>query len=185
MRKSTKRNLIVIVVAVLLAVFFTSLIGSLTNGFQDIELGKEVNPDNLISCDEDKIVAYLESGVAIAYKSDYDVDVTSKGVVKVKGENTTESDVNIEIWSSDELVAGTYTFSCEVDGEFEGEVVIAKASAGEPVAVSYVPCEDNTIVVNKGESVKVIIVIPAETEVDASFYPVLVEGEEEGSFYVD
>ena len=180
MSRTTKRNLIVIAVAVLVAVFVSTLIGTLTNGFEDIKLGKEVNSDNLIQVDEESIELNNAPGtLPEKLSSYYDVNVSRKGVVTIDGENENDSEEQyIILWSSDEL-DGTYTFDCDVEGTFRGEVAICTADT------TYEIIENNTFTATKGTTYYAVIIVSAGQKVDASFYPVLVEGEEKGSFYLD
>ena len=176
MSRTTKRNLIVIVVAVLLAVFLTTLIGTLSNGYENITdpgvWGKERNPDNLILSTA-KNIKCTDGSVAGTIDIDdyYDIKVNSLGVVSIEGENDDDTDHYIVIWSSDELEAGTYTFDCEDDGDFKGDVLVCKESVS-----SYAVLSGDTITVTAGETYAVIVKVPQGQEIDATFEPVLVKG---------
>lgn len=186
MSRTTKRNLIVIVVAVLLAVFVSTLVGTLSNGYDDITepgvWGKERNPDNLIPVvNADSLM--LNQGPSTTNKKAngiYEISVNKNGVISIETDeenDTTASEHFIECVSF-ELEPGTYTFSCEKKGDFKGDIFVATKGS------SYVAMEDTFTVDSEGTYYLVIEIAP-NSEIDTTIMPVLVKGKYAGDFYLD
>lgn len=187
MSRTTKRNLIVIVVAVLLAVFVSTMIGTLSNGYDDITepgvWGKERNPDNLIPVvNADSLM--LNQGPSTTNKKAndiYEISVNKNGVISIetdKENDITESEHFIEC-ASFELEPGTYTFSSEKKGDFKGDICIATKGSS-----SYVAMEDTFTVDSKGTYYLIIEIAP-NSDIDVTFMSVLVTGKYAGDFYLD
>lgn len=185
MSRTTKRNIIIIVVAVLAAVFVSTLIGTLSHGYDDIfepsSWGNQRNPDNLILVSEDDVICNTGAGTTELKLSDFfDVSVNGKGVVSIDGDGAKEDDLSIVLWSSNKLAAGTYTFSCESKGTFKGNVNICTAGSS-----AYIPVSDDTFTVTAGTTYYLVVTAEAGQEIDATFKPVLVSGDKAGSFYAE
>ena len=189
MSRTTKRNIIIIVVAVLAAVFVSTLIGTLSHGYDDIfepsNWGNQRNPDNLIMVSEDDVICNIGAGPGEVNLNEYfDVSVNGKGVVSIDGDGAKEDDLSIVLWSSDKLAAGTYTFSCETKGTFNGNINICTFSDG-PSFSQYIPVDDDTFTVTAGTTYYLVVTAEAGQEIDATFKPVLVSGDKAGSFYAE
>ena len=174
MSRTTKRNLIVIVVAVLLSVFVATLIGTMTNGFEDTfnpeEWNKkDVNTDNLIS--KDSYLIRTQS-----YEQGLEVEVKDNGLIKVTGENKDAETMQIDICKVT-LPAGTYTFSSGVNGTSASKYYL---KAGD----YYADFNNNTFTLTQETELTVSIFVLKGEEVNCTFAPVIVPGEEEGSFFV-
>jgi len=184
MSRTTKRNLIVIVVAVLLAVFVSTLVGTLSNGYDDITepgvWGKERNPDNLIPVVNANSLELKQSSSSPATMASvtYDISVNKNGVISIETDEKNEITASqhfIECVSF-ELEPGTYTFSCEKNGDFKGDVYVATED--------YDAMEDTFTVDSKGTYYLIIEIAP-NSDIDVTFMPVLVKGKYAGDFYLD
>lgn len=169
------KRIITIVGCVLATVFLVSLIGNLTNGFEDLfnpsEWGaKELNPDNYIKADIYTIKDTSDpSGI--------DIKVNDNGLITAKGENKLESDFTVDICKVT-LPAGTYTFTSGVSGTSASKYYL---KAGEYTA----DFNNNTFVLSQETELTVSLVVRAGENINATFSPVIVSGEDEGSFYID
>ena len=175
MSRTTKRNLIVIIVAVLAAVFISTLIGTMTNGFEDVfnpeEWNrKDVNTDNFISKEN-----YLIK--TMSYPNGLEVTVKDNGLIRVTGENKDSENAVIEICKVT-LPAGTYTFTSGDSGTSASKYYL---KAGD----YYADFNNNTFTLAEETELTVSISVLKGEEVSATFSPVIVEGEKEGSFFID
>ena len=175
MSKTTKRNIILVVVAVLLAVFVSTIIGTLSNGYENIDDPaswgqKDINPDNLIKVADYSInTQSLESGI--------DIVVDDDGRIKVQGENKTTSDVTVEIVKVT-VPAGTYTFTSGVSSTSASKYFL-KANG------YYADFNNNTFELASETTLTISLNVKAGEELNVTFAPVLVAGDEAGTFYID
>ena len=175
MSKTTKRNIIVIIVAVLVAVFISTLIGSLSNGYEDLfEPSKwnkgDINTENFISKEHYLIkTTSFEEGIEVVVDSD--------GLIKVNGENKSDSTFTADICTIT-LPAGTYTFTSGVAGTSASKYYL---KAGD----YYADFNNNTFELEEETELTVVLNVLKGETINTIFAPVIVEGEEEGSFYLD
>ena len=173
MSKMTKR-IITIAALLLVTVFLVAIIGNLTNGFDNLfkpdEWGKkEVNPNNLI-----KAATYtIETN---SMPEGIDITVSDEGEIKVKGENKTTDNIVVEICKVN-LKAGTYTFTSGVNGCSASKYYL---QAGQ----YYADFNNNTFPLPTDSELTVNLVVTPGESINVTFKPVLVAGEEAGSFYV-
>ena len=138
---------------------------------------KECNPDNLISADA--VTDYKSSG---DYNTGHGIKYTVKehGEVKVKG--TATADVTVKLGSGITLTEGkSYTFTCDVKtcGYDTYGLYLVKGDT------KYYAEIDDTIKVASGEGgdYTLYLYIKKDAKVNTTFYPVLVEGTNTGSFW--
>lgn len=176
MSRTTKR-IVTIISLVLLTVFLVAIIGNVTNGFDSLfkpdEWGKkELNPDNLI-----KLPYLLETEKTVSMEEGVEITVNDDGSIKVKGENKTTSDIEVEICKV-KLAAGTYTFTSGVNGCSASRYYL---KAGN----HYADFNTNTFILSAEEELTVKLVIKPDESINVTFKPVIVAGEKSGSFYAD
>ena len=175
MSKTTKRNIIVIIVAVLVAVFISTIIGSVSNGYKDIlnpsEWNKkEVNNANFIAAENYFIKTQ-------SYEQGIEVEVKDNGLIKVNGENKDDETVQIDICTVT-LPAGTYTFTSGVSGTSASKYYLKAGNY-------YADFNNNTFTLEEDTELTVSLFVLKGEEVNATFAPVIVPGEVEGSFFID
>ncbi|MBQ7789227.1 MAG: hypothetical protein IJ398_06225 [Clostridia bacterium] len=173
------KKIIGLVLLVLLGVGLLTGIGACTNGFTSFDM-REPNPDNLI-----KVEDYVET---LTEKRDDDIEITvsEMGEIKVVGENETDSDIEI-IVTEITLDEGEYTLSSSAKGVDDDTYYLCiKTGEGETLQVIYADSDDDSTFEVEADDTTytVAIVICAGEEIEATFKPVLVEGDEVGKFYV-
>ncbi|MBQ8546173.1 MAG: hypothetical protein IJ437_04455 [Clostridia bacterium] len=169
MTKKTKKVLTIIGCVLLCALFLgvgVYAVDALTEW--DI---KTVNENNIIKVDDYVLEDTKDKDAAIQ------VDVTEAGEIKVIGENNTDSATEIEVVSVI-LDKGEYYISsgdkkCDKDTYY----LVLKNDAGDEIIA------DNDFTVTESTSYTLYIVIQADVEIDTTFSPVLVEGDEAESFF--
>lgn len=172
MSKTAKR-VILILCCILATVFLVSIIGSVTNGFDDLFNpsewnAKEINQDNLI-----KKSLYTIS--TESHPEGIDVTVNDDGLIRVKGENKTDEDFSLDICTVS-LPAGKYTFTSGVAG--------CSASKYYLIAGTYyADFNNNTFELTTETELTVSMIVKPGEKISTTFSPVIVPGEESGSFY--
>ena len=177
-KKNLGKTIGLIAICVLCCTAILGIIAGVTDGFQDYEF-REVNEDNLINVDN--YVATLEDKRTDGLK----VEVNDDGVIAITGENKSETDVEIEVCSV-ELKADEYTLSCEAKGiDDKTYYLIARTGEGDTATTITVDSEKGeTFKVEAEATYTIYIVVCDGEEIDTTFKPVLVEGDEAGDFYV-
>ena len=175
MKKSTKKTVGIVAVAVLLGVALSAIFGAITNGFQDFDI-REVNPDNIINVESyvDNLDAEREDGLKI--------EVSEDGAITVSGKNKTEQDVKIEIQDVT-LEVGKYTISSGAKNTDEKTYFLSIVN-GEDEVIADTEDESTIAILANNSECTIYITICAGESVDTTFYPVLVEGTKTASFYV-
>ena len=177
-KKNLKSTLGIIAICVLLSSAVLGIIAGVTDGFQDFEF-RQVNEDNLINVDN--YISTLDG-----YKQDgLNVSVNDDGVIAVTGENETETDVEIEVCSIT-LKADEYTLSCESKGiDDKSYYLIARTGEGDSATTIVIDSDKSeTFDVTEESEFTIYIVVCDGEEIDTTFKPVLVEGDEPGNFFV-
>lgn len=175
-KRNLKNTLGIIAICVLLSTAVLGIIAGVTDGFQDFEM-REVNEDNLINVDN--YIATLEDKRTDGLK----VEVNDDGVIAITGENETETDVEIEVCSVT-LKADEYTLSCEAKGIDDKTYYLKAVDETNDVTVIVDSDKEETFNIEAEATYKIYIVVCAGEEIDTTFKPVLVEGDEPGDFYV-
>ena len=175
MSRTTKRNLIVIAVAVLVAVFIATLIGTITNGFEDIFNPSEWNKKDVNT--KNYIKAENYSIKSLSYTEGIEVEVKDNGTIHVSGTNKDSKTLEIEICKVT-LPAGTYTFSSGVSSTAASKYFL---KAGD----YYADFNNNTFTLSQETELTVSLSILKGEELNKTFAPVIVQGKDEGSFFVD
>ena len=175
--KRTK-NTIIVILLVASTVVLTGLLGFATNGFSETNPENwelySINKDNYFKVD-DYTVKTINSG------NGYNITVTDNGQIKISGKNETESAVEIEVQQI-KLPAGTYTFTSGANGtSLQGYNMCLKDSS---TGVYYADFgENSTFTLASETELTAYINIGAEKTCNVTFSPVIIEGEEKGSFF--
>ena len=171
----TKR-IIILIVSILLVVLAVSAIGFVTNGFnkdKDTWGITEVNEKNAFKAD-----AYT---IKSANTGDgYEVTVSDDGEIKVKGTNNSGAEVKLAVQEI-ELAAGTYTFTSGAKGTSKTSYCMILSDG---TTTHYADFSGNTFEVSADTTFTAYILIQDKAEINVTFTPVIVEGEDAGSFFV-
>lgn len=167
---------------VLVLVLLTGLVMNLYGVFDE----KESNPKNLIGIAAVE-EAYLEED---SYNTGYGVTVTVKDTGAVKVSGTATADVIFELIPEGiKLEAGeTYTLSAGVkSATYNGYHVRLHNITTTTDADKYIYADlDGTFTApNSTDTYVLEVFIGEDTRVNATFYPVLVEGDDAGEFYAE
>lgn len=178
MKAKTKRILTAVVCTVV-AVVLLGLLGFVSNGFSTNtdEWGvSQVNTDNLLKVDNYDIED-INTG------DGYEIDVTKDGEIKLTGKNESESSKSHKVQDI-ELEKGTYTFSSGAKNTsmMGYHMYIQLEENGTKYYADF--GANSTFTLETDVTVTVYIGIAAETELNVKFSPVIVKGEEAGSFFV-
>ena len=166
---------VIIIIVLLLAIAGIASLAVWTEGFTAWEI-RELNEDNLIKVDD--YVSTLEDRRTDGLKIDVDED----GVITVEGENETEEDVRV-IVAEISLPKGEYTFTTSAKGTDDKTYHMLLAQ-GENMEIIADDGKYSTFEIDEDTTFGVFIVVCAGEEIDTVFKPVLVKGDESGSFYV-
>ena len=132
----------------------------------------ELNEDNLYTAE---YLTIEDTNTGYGVKLDVNED---NGSIKLSGKATADIDKQFATFTLD---AGTYTFTAVEDGSKTSYCVYAKVG-GEIVYADFTPA--NTFEVNADNTtVELYISVIEGTEVNNMVYPVIVSGEEAGSFF--
>lgn len=141
-------------------------------------LDKDINPDNLINVNTPGYIKSMKTGHGV------EIDVDENGVIKLSGKATKAYSVTVATVTLD---AGTYTISgiknSESIDDFALRVDLPNGDA------AWAGTENDTFTLT--EAGNVTVVLQWANEYSFNFFtnnkvePVLVKGEEVGSFYVD
>ena len=167
------QNTLILVGCVLVLALLTGLVLNLYGAFD----AKESNPDNLIgiaAIGEDNYPADAEGNTGYGVK----VTVDDLGAVTAKG--TATADVVYTIVEGVKLEAKEYTFTAGVENvSINGFCIrLHNVSTGDFIYADI----DGTFTAEAG-TYNVELYVEDETRVNATFYPVLVEGKAEGDFH--
>ncbi|MBQ7906811.1 MAG: hypothetical protein IJ309_02425 [Clostridia bacterium] len=181
MKKNVKmwQVLGLIALAVVISVVVISVIGFASKGsfdFSDTENWaiQSPNANNLLKVDAYE-VKDLNTGLG------YTIDVTDDGQIKVSGTNNTEESQQIEVQDVT-LAAGTYTFSSGAKGTSLSGYNMSIVIDGNTY---YADFGSNTTFTLEAEATGTVYInIVAKVEVNKTFSPVLVPGEEVEDFFV-
>jgi len=178
--KAKTKSSIMLICGALVLVLLTGLVMNLYGVFDE----RKNNPDNLISIDNlEKTYAAVKThnnGYGVKYTVEKD------GVVKAKG--TASGDDTFTVASGLKLEAGkTYTLSAGVDGVSYNSYVLRlhdmNATRGSAEEYIYADLDESFTVANSTHLYNVEIIVKKDVKVNATFYPVLVEGKTAGNFY--
>ena len=165
---------IIKIIVLVLAVSGIASLAVLTEGFTSWDI-RELNEDNLIVVDNyvDGLDDEREDGLTVEFNDD--------GVITVEGEN--EGTTNIKIKVADiTLDEGEYTISSHSKNPSEDTYYLS-IERGTSVVIADMD-EDSTFEVGTSATYSVYIVVCPGVEIDSTFKPVLVPGDEAGRFYV-
>ena len=168
-----KATIGVLIAVVLLAAVCVGLLSHFTDGFQK-SLGRSVNEDNLYTA-ECMSLKDSEDGSGIK------INVNDDGSFKVRGKAS--EDVEYEIGTLI-LDAGTYTISA-VDGASKSKIYVTANVGGIVHYADFTGDEDGKTFTVAADDIEVVLTlhIVADETIAKTVYPVIVSGEEEGSFY--
>lgn len=165
----------------LCAVIVCGALGWMTSGFQKWgaeDIGNQfteatLNKDNKYSSDNMTIKSSNDGNGII-------VEAKDNGTVKFKGKNNTDDVMECEIGSVT-LDKGTYTFTA-IKGAAKNTMYASLLNAGSLVCNADFTGNTFTVAADATE-LTIVVYIQSGAEVDATVYPVIVEGEEAGSFF--
>lgn len=164
---------ILTLVVLLLAVAGIASIAVWTEGFTAWEI-TEVNESNLINVS-------LYDGTLDNRRTDgLTVDVDEDGKITVEGKNDGETDIKIKVGEV-KLAEGEYTFSAA--RSTSKKTYYMSLENGDTVIYNN-DGKNSTFDVETETTYSIYIVVNAGQEIDTTFKPVLVAGDEAGSFYV-
>ena len=172
-RKFKTKGIISLIVAVLVIAAISSL-AVFTDGFTEWDI-RDVNPDNLIKVDD--YSSTLDAKRTDGLKVDFDED----GVITVDGKNSGATDIKIEV-ATITLAKGQYTFSTSARGADDKTYYMSLETTDLKIMAD--DGEDSTFIVDTETEFVIYIVVCAGEEIDTTFKPVLVTGDDEGSFYI-
>lgn len=194
MKKSTRNVILAVIIAVLVAVPLGGLVSVVTDNWTNFDPVK-VNQDNLFYDEIDDGEIY----------DNYQIDAVAEGgIITLNGSIAAVDNTSLTFSDPIEIVTltlepGTYTFSCfdkaAVKSYFAvGQYTIAGQTFSWLADFGKVPAIElgdefgivleNTITLEETVEVTFKIMIAEGTELDdVQAKPVIVEGEEEGSFY--
>lgn len=170
------KHVFIIIGCILVAVFLSTMIGFATNGHDRNEDNwgiTQVNKDNFFKS-ADYTIMTKNTG------DGYNVTVSDKGEIKVTGKNESGTLAKLEVQRLT-LPAGTYTFTSGASGTSKSGYHMYLTDGTNTI---YADFDQNTFTVSAEASYTAYISIADECEISSTFKPVLVKGEEEGSFYV-
>ena len=165
---------IISMIALVLVIAAVASLAVWTEGFTAWKI-RELNEDNLIKSEN-----YVD-GLDDKREDGLKIEVDEDGVITVEGENETEDDVKIVV-TTVTLKAGEYTISSSAKGT-DDKTYYLSIEAGDNVIIADED-EDSTFEVDEETTYTVYIVVCAGEEIDTTFKPVLVNGDEAGSFFV-
>ena len=174
--KRNKRSLIVIGVAVLLSAVVCSFLGGISDGFtnwKDATI-RDRNEDNLLT---GEFTDFNDgNGVSATGRAD--------GSILLGGKNGTTSSITIPV-EKVALVAGTYTVSgAEKVGNTTYHIAVKYTDGDGVTQTAISDFNTKTFTITSAQTVEVSIVVYPDVDVDGiCIKPVLVAGEDVGSFY--
>ena len=178
MKKNTLKNLFIIGACMLATIFIVCMIGWVSKGTFDFSNTEdwsllEVNEDNLLDA-EKYTIKTLNTGLG------YGIEVNEYGQIKVSGTNNSGEAQTHEVQEVT-LPAGTYTLSSGAKGTsiagYNMSIVVGDATY-------YADFGSNTTFTVASETEATInIYINDKVEINQTFSPVLVAGEDEGDFF--
>lgn len=170
------KRILLIVLCVLAVVLAVSAIGFATNGFDkntDSWGITQLNENNLFKVDSYTIKSQ-NSG------DGYVVTVSDNGEIKVTGKNETGNEVKLLVQEIT-LTKGTYTFTSGASGVSKNGYSMYLSDG---TTTHYADFSGNTFDIAADATFTAYIVIKENTDINATFKPVIVEGAEAGAFYV-
>lgn len=173
-----KAKHIVILIACILGLFaLVALFGLATDGFRtvsDMSLTK-VNPDNLI-----KLESYVVTEIEDDKATGYTLEITDDGLIKISGENESETATKIAVQNVS-LQATEYYFSSGASVDKDKYIVTIENADG---SVVFDNKDEGVIEIETADTYTVYINIEPGVEINETFSLVLVEGSEKASFFV-
>lgn len=165
---------VLITIVLLLAVAGIASLAVWTEGFTAWDI-RELNEDNLIK--SETYVSNLDDRRTDGLKIEVDED----GKITVEGENETAEDIKVTV-AEITLGEGEYTFTTSARGA-DDKTYYMCLEAGD-ISLIADDGDYSTFEVNEETTYTIYIVVCAGEEIDTTFKPVIVEGDEAGSFYV-
>ena len=159
-----------VLILLLVSLVGFGLIINWTNGLQEFDMSRPLNEDNLYSAD----LLELKSGNpgdGVAF------NVNDNGSFKVKG----KADANVSYKIADiTLDQGTYTITA-LEGASKGGACVEIDMLGSTYHADFT---DNTIIVVEDDTtITLTLKISEGTEINATIYPVIVEGNEAADYF--
>lgn len=158
-----------VLILLLVSLVGFGLIINWTNGLQEFDMSRPLNEDNLYNAD----LLELESGNP---GDGVTISVNDNGSFKVKGK--ADSDISYPI-AEITLDKGTYTITA-LEGASKGGAYVMTTIAG---TVVYADFTGNTFTVDSETTVNLVLKIAEGTEINATVYPVIVEGDEAADYF--
>lgn len=141
-------------------------------------LDKDINPDNLINVNTPGYIKSMKTGHGV------EIDVDENGVIKLSGKATKAYSVTVATVTLD---AGTYTISGVKNSDSLDDFALRVNLPGGEAA--WADTENDTFTLTQSETVTVVLQWDNEYKfnflTNNKVEPVLVKGEEPGSFYAD
>ena len=176
-KRMTIGQAIALALAVILVV---GVLGWATGGFQSFDkdsiksnTARKVNPDNLFTAE---CVSLKDTNDGYGVQ----LTVNDNGSIKMKGTATADKAYVI---GKVKLAEGTYTVTA-LDGASLGTAYVSVkiGSASTEVNADFTPGKQITIAADDTE-VTLTLHVVKDAELDATVYPVIVEGTEDGKFF--
>lgn len=170
------KRIFILLGALLVIILAVSAIGFATNGFdkdRDNWGITQLNEDNLFSADSYSIKS-ANTG------DGYEVTVSEDGHIKVKGTNESGAEVKLAVQEI-KLASGTYTFTSGVSGASKSSYCMMITDG---TTTHYADFSNNTFEISAEATFTAYIVIQDKADINVTFEPVLVPGEDAGTFYV-
>ncbi len=165
---------IIIIIAVVLGIAAISSLAVFTDGFTEWDI-RDVNPDNLIKVENysSTLDARRTDGLKVYFDED--------GAITVDGENSGTTDIKIEV-ATITLAKGQYTFGTSARGVDDKTYYMSLETTDLNIMAD--DGEDSTFIVDTETEFVIYIVVCAGEKIDTTFKPVLVTGDDVGSFYI-
>ena len=175
MKKSTIKMLAIVAVACVVMAFIGNITGGFQTSLKDASL-RPRNPDNLLSGE------YGWKDDVYNVGDGYKLSVKNDGSIIIYGELTGSSNSTTISLETVTLAAGTYTISGAPNGG--NATYYLKATVSGKDYIADFGTEGGTFTLTSSSEVTVSLVLFADHEFNyVKIQPVLVEGDEAGTFY--
>ena len=167
MKKRVTIGGVIVICLVMMAIF--GAVMKFTNNFTEVDFSRPLNEDNLYTA-ECMTLTDRNDGNGIV------ITVNENGSFKVKG--TADEDID-EVIGKVTLQPGTYTVNAVDEGTKNTIYVTAEFDG----VTKHADFTDKTFTLEAETEVTLILHIVKDTVVNKTVYPVIVSGEESGSFF--
>lgn len=169
------KDIVLVILAVMLALAGVSVFGGVK---YSTDFKRDINPDNLINVNTPGYIKSMKTGHGV------EIDVDENGVIKLSGKATKAYSVTVATVTLD---AGTYTISGVKNSDSLDDFALRVDLPGGEAA--WADTENDTFTLTQAETVTVVLQWSDEYKfnflTNNKVEPVLVKGEEPGSFYAD